>query len=419
VAFLPLFVAADVQLAAGARVEARAGEMPLYAGAGSSGFVTAIVTPTAGILLNDQRSESSVFYAPRLLWRDPPPLQARPLVFHSFVLTLHHRLTRRAELRLQLGGSYGDVDYVALGQLLSSQTTIPSTTRLVAFDSQASLLWQADRRTRLELGFKSMYRRFLNNVGSAASAVPATIPTLLAQNVLRLEPQATRYVTRQDRLGISSELAYYALTSSATSEGSTRLSALAWQPQIFWNNQGRSQLLWLRAGVAVAGRLGEAGISQSWTPLWPVGELGVAWLLREARGLEIRGELTAASVWYLEPVLVAGIPRGLLTASLDAHIGRRWRATLFGQFSTDLTQNALIGTPNETLLIAGLPVRVRLSLSWFLEAGARYVERAPHLSASDFAFRDRELYGYARLAFLFHESLDQTRPRTEPGAVEQ
>jgi hypothetical protein len=412
VAFLPLLVTAEVQIATGIGAEARVGEIPRVAGTGSTAFVSTIVTPAATVLRLDRRSELSLHYEPRMLWRDPPEFQVRPLLFHSLVLAHRHRLARTAEWKLQLAASYGEVDYVALGQLLSTQTTIPRTNRIFASENQASGTWQVDRRTRLELGARLTYRRFLDAPANAASADPASVPTLVAQNTLRLIPQMTRHLTRQERLGVSSELALYALTSNATADGPTGFSALVWQPQLGWNEQGPSHSLWARAGISVAGRLVESTPARSWTPVWPVGELGLAWLLHHARDLELRGELTVASIWYLEPVLVAGLPRGLANASLEANIGRKWQTSLYARFSTDVTQAPMVGTPNETLLTAGLPVRFQISPSWLLEAGGRYTQRAPHIAAPNFSFRDRELYGYLKIAFLFRESLNGTRSPT-------
>lgn len=418
VALLPLLVAGEVEVSVGTAAEARAGVSPLFAGTESARFVAAFVIPTLATLYRDETSESSAQYAPRLFWRDPPELERRPLVLHSWNLAHRARPTRRSEWRLALSGSYGDVDYAALGQLLATQTSLTQTRRIFLVTSSLAGAWQADRRTRLELGLQYLYRRLYGAVpdSSTGSGLPAR-PVLPEQHILDLAPGMERRVAGSESVSVYSGVVFYATRYMAADGGAAYSSTLAWQPSVLWRASGRSHQGWARAGIAVAQRLTDSGGAQAWTAISPVGDLGLVWLLHRLRDFEMRSEMSVASSWYYDPVLQAGLPRGLARATVGIRYARRWRADLVARFSTDLTRQPLPGDPDETLLGVSLPVRFQISPEWSLEAGVRWSERAPHLRAANFGLRNHELFGYASLGFTFREGFVSLRPRSRVGRL--
>ena len=135
--FALLFAAGDLQVGAGAQAELRAGQAPLLYGESPSNFFMALLTPDADLYWTRAEGESSLRYAPRLLWRDPSPNdQIAPLVLHVFGASHRDRLTRRTELVLRADGSFGEVDYAYLGQTLPEQAALPTATRMLSLRGQ-------------------------------------------------------------------------------------------------------------------------------------------------------------------------------------------------------------------------------------------------------------------------------------------
>ena len=99
------------------------------------------------------------------------------------------------------------------------------------------------------------------------------------------------------------------------------------------------------------------------------------------------------------------VPRG--TAYAASRSGsRRWTAALQAVFGTNLSGQPLDAgpagpllaiTPDETAASVALPIRHRASDNLILEFGGRWSDRGPHLSASNFAFHQRELWAYVML----------------------
>ena len=141
---------------------------------------------------------------------------------------------------------------------------------------------------------------------------------------------------------------------------------------------------------------------QSFAPVAPIGGVRLASLLYQARDLRVRGDLSGAVSWYLDPMLRTGVPRGQGNAGVLADLGTRWTAELSGMVATNLTRQPLPGDPrpDETMFMARLPIRFHASRHFVLEAGARYSERAPHLSAPEFSWHGRESYAYVMLAVI-------------------
>lgn len=416
VALVPLLAAGEVEVSVGTAAETRAGVSPLYSGTESTRFVAAFVIPTLAMLHRDATGESSAQYAPRLFWRNPPGLQRRPLVLHSWSLAHRVRPTRRSEWRLSLNGTYGDVDYAALGQLLATQTALTQTSRILALAGSAVGAWQADRRTRLELNLQYQYRRSFG-AAPTSSTGSGLLSVLPEQHILDLAPGMARRVARSESVSVSSGVVFYATKYAAAGGDTAYFSTLVWQPSVLWRDSGKSHQGWARAGIAVASRLTDSGGAQAWRSISPVGDVGLIWLLHRLRDFEVHSAMSASSTWYYDSVLDAGIPRGLASASVGIRYARRWQADLLARFSTDLTRQPLPGDPDETLLGVSLPVRFQVSPEWSLEAGVRWSERAPHLRAANFGLRNHELYGYASLGFTFREGLVSLRPQSQGGRL--
>ena len=410
--FALLFAAGDLQVGAGAQAELRAGQTPLLAGQSPSNFFMALLTADADLYWATAEGESSLRYAPRLLWRDPSPNdQIAPLVLHVFAGRHRARLDRRTELVLQADGSFGEVDYAYLGQSLPQQAALPATTSMLNLQGRATLAWRASRRTSLQAGFSLLNWRTLDSTTGAASGATS----LPVQTKLAFEPQLSYVLSRRDKLVVRADLTYNIVQDSVAGQGQTSasgFSALVWQPQVAWQHElTRRHRLELQAGVIIAHPFADPCTMQSFAPVAPIGAARLASLLYQARDLRVRGDLSGAASWYLDPVLRTGVPRGQANAGVLADLGTRWTAELSGMVSTNLTRQPLPGNPDETIFMARLPVRFQASRHLVLEAGARYSERAPHLSAPQFAWHGRESIGYVMFTVIERTSLLSAGPQ--------
>jgi hypothetical protein len=150
--------------------------------------------------------------------------------------------------------------------------------------------------------------------------------------------------------------------------------------------------------------------TQSFSPIAPIGGARLVSLLYQSRDVKVRGDVSGAVSWNLDPVLRTGVPRGQGNAAIGAAFGPLWSAELSGMVSTNLTRDALPGNPDETMFMARLPVRFQASRHFVLEAGARYSDRAPHLSAPGFSWHGRESLAYVMLAVVERASLLSAGP---------
>jgi hypothetical protein len=316
------------------------------------------------------------------MWRRPnPPDSVRPLVLHGFRADGTWTPGPRNELRLRLDGSVGDVDYAALNQILGTQASLPSTTRLYAVDGVAQLAWRASRRLRTEISWSAARRASLDDT-----------QLLPAETRLTVQPRLLWSASRLHTLSLSADATLYRLS------GAAQLNAVVLSPRLGWQHRlDRANDVVLSAGVARAHPLDDATRRRPFADWAPLAEL--AWLrrARSARGWQLASTISAGTAWYLDPVLASGLPRGLGTVRLNLESGRPLSVEAWAQFATNLTGHPIAGQPDETVLAAGLPVRYRVSPGLLIEAGTRFSDRAPHLAATDWHPRRREWVGYVAL----------------------
>ena len=413
--FALLFAAGDLQVGAGAQAELRAGQTPLLAGQSPSNFFMALLTADADLYWATAEGESSLRYAPRLLWRDPSPNdQIAPLILHVFGASHRDRLTRRIELVLQADGSFGEVDYAYLGQTLPGQAALPTASRILSLLGSARVAWRASRRTSLQAGLSLLNWRTLDSTTAPTTAAASGTTLLPVQTRLAFLPQLSYLLSRRDTLVVHADLTYNIVQGSSAGGSLTSasgFSALAWQPQLAWQHElGRRDRLELQAGVVIAHMFADPCTTQSFAPIAPIGGARLASLLYQSRDVKVRGDVSGAVSWNLDPVLRTGVPRGQGNAGIGAAFGPLWSAELSGMVSTNLTRDALPGDPDETMFMARLPVRFQASRHFVLEAGARYSDRAPHLSAPGFSWHGRESLAYVMLAVVERASLLSAGP---------
>ena len=413
--FALLFAAGDLQVGAGAQAELRAGQAPLLSGESPSTFLMALLTADADLYWTTAQGESSLRYAPRLLWRDPSPNdQIRPLVLHVFGFNYRDRPNRRTELVLQADGSYGEVDYAYLGQALPGQATLPAATRILSLQGSARLAWRASRRTSLQAGLSLLNWRTLDSTTAPTTGAASGATSLPEQTRLGFEPQLSYALSRRNTLLLRADLTYnivQASNASGSLASASGFSALAWQPQVAWRSElNRRHRLELQAGVVIARLFADPCTTNSFTPVAPIGGARLASLLYQSRSLGVRGDLSGAASWNLDPVLRTGVLRGQGNTSVGAALGPRWRAELSGMVSTNLTRHPLPGDPDETMFMARLPFRFQASRHFVLEVGARYSERAQHLSAPKFSWHGRESFVYVMLTVVERASLLSAGP---------
>ncbi len=126
----------------------------------------------------------------------------------------------------------------------------------------------------------------------------------------------------------------------------------------------------------------------------------------------ILANAAAGVTYYVDPVVQIAAPRAEVAAGITGIMLPDWLATLRGDFATALRSTPLapIGgfVPDETLASLTLAVQRRISPGLSLETGGTWAERAPAFVTSDFQFRERQLWAFARLSWASHPLPRQT-----------
>ena len=423
-------IQAEAQFEAGARIESRVGEAPtgtkLVSSLDPSGqpVTTTVATEQAQILVvatpilslrwlggvDDVRANS----ATRMLWRPVPLIGSRPLFLETLEATHIRRPSKRSRWQLNVRGTYGEEDYTSLTQQFANQPTLPAATTVVMVNALADALWRSSRRTTLTVQLGAAHRRALDGQtgASGTSATSSTVFVLPTQTSVTAAP-GLRYA-----LARRSSLEAYAIIADVDIQGISpgtaqagRMNVLSLQPQVgILEELTRRHQLRLVAGFTYASALRrtDTGLvgNPPWHPITPLLQIDLNSLLQRTRTAVVRSSLGAGTTWFVDPVLGVAVLRGIAQARLDAALGPNWSVGARCGFATDLTERlpAVGGiSPDETVVSAEIPIRYRWTSQLVAEFGGRYAERAPHLSAPDFSWHNRELW-------LFFTLLTTTRP---------
>jgi hypothetical protein len=140
----------------------------------------------------------------------------------------------------------------------------------------------------------------------------------------------------------------------------------------------------------------------STTPWGPIGgfEANKVWLSKSETALRLTFGGTAEQ--YVDPILQVAGPRGSVMARVSLLLSPFWTCGAEAGFATSLSSKPLqfansTAILDETLAYASLPVRYRASDELVVEFGGRWLDRAPHLAAPNFAFHQRQLWFYVTL----------------------
>jgi hypothetical protein len=410
-----LVIQAAAELEAGARVDIRAGIAPT--GMTSTGQVAqseqkqvaVTATPLLGLRWSGGASESRAISATRILWRPVPLLGSRPLFLETLEASHLQRPSKRSRWQLSLRGSYGEEDYISLTQQFAKQPTLPAAMTMVTVNALADGLWRESRRTTMTLLLEGIHRQSLNSQtvasGDGTTTTPTTtVPVLPTQTLVTVRPGVRYALSRRSTLE-----ALVGLTETdiqgiqLTASPAARVNVFTVQPQVgLLEDLSRRHQMRAFVGLTYAAVLVNPDKSRDWRPWTPLVRADLTSLLWRIRASAVRSTLGASTMWYADPVLAAAVLRGMAEARLDAQLGPRWSIGARGAFTTDfgkpLPPYSPGGvSPDETIVQVEVPVRYRWTGQIGLEFGGRYAERAPSLAASDFGWRNRELWAFLTL----------------------
>lgn len=407
---MPL-LASPFELNASVASETRAGESPVLANAGSERLVTELITPLAEAELHEERLDVRLAYFPRLVWQSPNALgrTIRPLFLNQASLTLDARPSARTKVTGRAFGSYGEPDYTILPQLISNsqgmlpqgsgQATVPTVLTILTVSADLGIETEVSRRSRLTLSVDvSHFRPFGTSMVSTPPTLTLTPSYLLTeQTTVAATPGAAYRLTPDDDLALTVGTAY-----STYSSGTELLFV---SPMLTWRarRSAAGDEFRLGLGLTNARELDTGTPIVGLQALSPAGSAEALWHVFTEDQYGLTAELKATVDEFVDPVLRVAYPRGYIAGQMTLILAPDWSMGVQGDFgaslqtSTPATVNGIY--PDETAFSVSVPVRHRITGNVIMEFGGRWAERAPAFAvpASDFAFRERQLWAYFML----------------------
>jgi|GEM_PF-6539671 len=403
-------------LEAGARIDTRVGEVPTVVTGSDATTPAALAeqkqvlisaTPLLGARWSGENTELGARAATRILWRPVPLLSSRPLILETLETTLSERASPRGKFQLALRGSYGEEDYTSLAQQFLNQPSLPLARTLLTVSSAGAGSWRESRLTTLTFQVEAMYRRSSDTQAIADLAAPGTtisVPALPTQTLVTTTSGLRRALSRRLRVEALLGLAETDIRGVQTASSSNaRVNLLTVQPQVgVIADVSRNQQLQASAGLSYTSALVNPDPSQNWLPWAPLVRAELTSLLWSVRGSAVRSSLSAGTAWYADPVLGVAVRRATVGMGLEGTFGPRWNAAARVDFITDINKPLApryVGglEPDETIVQVDVPISCRWNDQLTIEFGARYAERGPNLAASDFSWRNREVWAFATL----------------------
>jgi len=424
-----LFIALETRAAGGISSELRVGYAPTTLGATSEATVVSSTNPSLTLFAFDTVKTVSLSYSPRILFRQPNiQNELGPVIFHQAAFNASQRLSRTAVAGAGATGGVGEVDYTGLQQALNNTgVNVPRTNRIAQAAGHAELKIKIAPSVFSINDLRASLFAPLTGTSSGTTAADASTP---AQPGALLPTQ-----TMVDAGSI--------VTTQVSANSSVGAGARA----AFYHSNNGLRLLVLSPGVdlvTILGRyLGELRVSmglsfvrdlsenvpgkRSESRALPISGVSLLNRLVDTTGIKLSSELGFSTTFFVDPTVGKGRLRGQADARLRATFSRQWSASLEAMFVTSLMKHPLLQGdpalsmidpttfryPFETQLMLVLPVRWQPSADFSMEAGARFIERGPHLAAPSFGLREREswIYLLATLGFDFTRSRPGSTPR--------
>jgi hypothetical protein len=411
------------------RFETRVGQAPTGAVTTSGQLaeqsqVIIVATPVLGLRWLEGVDNLRANSATRILWRPVPLYNHRPLFLESLDVAHIHRSSKRSQWQWSLTGSYGEQDYTSLSQQFANQPALPNALTALIVSANGETLWRSSRRTTLSLQMGALYRRPVNAPTTTASDGSSTTSTTVlwfpTQTAVMVTPSALFGLSRRSSLELSAPLADYDIQGIAQTQTSTsRIPPLpglpptaqaafplghanyaAVEPQLsLLDSLTRRHRLHVVAGLTYAVSLRGAVTSRN--AISPIAQVELNSLLMRTRASTWRSSIGAGTTWFADPILGQSVQRGNVQARVDAELGPNWTAGLRMAFVTDMFGRMQISTvppPDEAFRSVDLSVRRRWANAVVAELGARYAERAPYLSPSNYVsnseWHNRELWAF-------------------------
>jgi hypothetical protein len=404
---LAMLVAAGDLFIAGATSETRAGEQPINPGQAPEAFVAEVLTPTVGVRLRDRADLFSLFYAPRILFQQPNAAnnQWAPLVMHTGRLGLTTAFSRRLGLTLNVDASYGKPDYATLTNIFGTNGALPNVATIVSVGGQATLRFVATRRLELSLGASV----FHYDEPGVSTTPPPPMPGM------QMPPTVNgRVIVQQTAAGLQ-PVFFYRLSPAGSLVFDTAAAVTSYYSDVqiltghattgFRLRLSRVRTMTLTIGISYVRDIGATPfLAPGLFPLAPAGEFRLDTRLSRQGITALFSRVGARVDYSVDPVLGTATPRAVVYGRLTMVVDPDWMFAPEADFGTSLRTTPYVMTgstdqngPDETAFNVLLPARRRLSANAFMEIGARWSDRAPTLSAPDFHFHQRQLYGYFSL----------------------
>lgn len=386
---------ANADLTGSVRMEAQAGEAPTITNPVSSFYEAALLRPDITLQLSSPTTETRVFEALRLFLRRPKITNREGPLYLNMLQAEHTGHSgERLKWAFRLNSTAGEVDYVALSQVLGQQATLPDTLNIFTADASGSIGYRLTRQWRLDSQVAVLRRQTWGSTQPAGTSAPpvgsppagASLPT---ETDASLEPRLEFAMSRRQIGQLRVKFTHYDLA------GSTQLEATEVEARLGWRYQlARHHELQLEAGIAVASAPQPSDPTRPWTSLSPLAKVLLASSLPLTPTTFLRSRASGEVLWYLDPVLGVALPRGQIDANLAIEVNPSWMFEVYVQAATDISRHPLPDSPIETFISAGAPLRYRVNRNWLVELGGRYSQRGPHLTAPDFSLGQTELLGY-------------------------
>lgn len=415
---------ANSQIETGSRFESSTGVAPTGNNNSEQAQILLIATPLVNLRLFDHENDLQVASATRILWRPVPFPDSRPLFLETLTLTHEAHPSRRARWRLSLRATYGEEDYTSLSQQLANQAQLPMAPTIFTATGSAETSWRSSRRTSLTFQLAALHQRAIGtsnnqNATSNSSQVVFFLPT---QTTVSATPGLSYALSRLSVLTASTAIAAYDVQKVPNSRLANapltgEMQVVTVQPQLglLETLSRRHQLHWVlgltyadevrspSAGVLVSPSAAINTQPLPWHPVTPLALIELNSLLSRSLAATVTSSASVGTNWYLDPILDTGTWRGAAQVGVNASLHKRWSIGARAAFSTDITGPAIINTstgafyPDETILSAEIPMTYRWNNLLIADFGARYVARAPHLSAPQVVWHNQEMWIYVSL----------------------
>lgn len=397
--------------------ETRGGQAPLIPNEATVWTSSQALTPTLTLRVEDQNYKFQLSYGPRILWRQTEAASSgQPAILNVATMSLGgHPIAPTVTLNVHANATEGAADYSFLSQALANQPTLPRALRFLSLGAGGETIVRTSERWTVEGHVEGLYHRQIGSSDLTNGGTP--FPT---QRFLRAIPSLSFALSPVDEGTLSTAVTYQNISVAQSSAAAappqsapqTLLGAGTFQlltvaPQLAWRTRlSPRQDLLLAAGFSY-NHLIENRAQLAPVPFAPTAKAQTSYQLLQGRDFALRTSAGIVVDYFVDPIIGTAGSRGTASGGFFLGILPHWTVGVEGAFSTSLSPKPLNGQydvtipgfqyPFETIASAQLPVRHVLSDNLLMEFGARWADRAPHLAAPDFGFRQRDFSVYVLL----------------------